>query len=165
MSIEAYVTKLAGEGVPVGCIARAFSLDRGRLKMIIDDALQSGLIAEAPAADWLRTKFDDRPSVGAAIEAPPATRQSVVLGRYGLSGRHADLLLALFDRPLIPTDEAVDSFTRTGSQKVLSKMLTEIRQAIRKDNLSILNKHGNGYFMAGPSRTRLGDVFRRAGCE
>jgi hypothetical protein len=165
MSIEAYVTRLAGEGVPIGCIARAFTLDRGRLKMIIDDALQSGLIAEAPAPDWLRTRFDDRPSVGVAIEAPPVTRHSVVLGRYGLEGRNADLLLELLDRPIIPAAEAVDRFTRTGSAGVLSKMLTEIRRAVQKDNLSIRNRHGSGYFMATSSRNRLGDVFRRAGCE
>ncbi|MBS1164165.1 MAG: hypothetical protein H6R00_190 [Proteobacteria bacterium] len=165
MSIEAYVTSLASEGVPLGCIARALRLDRGRLKMIIEDALESGLIAEAPAPDWLGTRFDARPGVGAVIESPPVTRASVLLGRYGLDGRMAALLLALFDQPFLPIDEAVDTFTRTGSEGVLRKMLAEIRRAVAKDSLSIRAKHGAGYFMATASRTRLADVFRRAGCE
>ncbi|SCM73430.1 hypothetical protein KL86PLE_110064 [uncultured Pleomorphomonas sp.] len=165
MSIEAYVTKLASEGVPVGCIARAFSMDRGRLKMIIDDALESGLIAEAPAPDWLGTRFDDRPAVGAVVETPPVTREGVLLGRYGLDGRAAKLLLALHDRPFLPADEAIDAFTASGSKGALSNMLTEIRRAVAKDSLCIRARRGAGYFLAIASRNRLGDIFRRAGCE
>lgn len=165
MNIEAYVTSLAAEGVPVGCIARAFRLDRGRLKMIIDDALESGLIAEAPVSDWLGTRFDDRPAVGAVVVAPPVTRESVLRGRYGLEGRLAALLIALHDKDFLPADEAIDLFTSTGSEGVLRKMLTDLRRAVVKDSLSIRAKRGAGYFMATASRNRLGDVFRRAGCE
>lgn len=165
MNIEAYVTSLAAEGVPLGCIRRAFKLDCGRLKMIIDDALDNGRICEPPAPDWLGVRFDDRPAVGTAVEAPPVTREAVVLGRYGLDGRMARLLLALHDKPFLSNEEAIDLYTTTGSKGLLRKMLTEIRRAVNKDSLSIRTKHGTGYFMATASRNRLGDVFRRAGCD
>lgn len=164
MNIEAYVTSLAAEGVPLGCIRRAFKLDCGRLRMIIDDAIDNGMIAETPAPDWLGVKFDERPSVGSVVETPPVTREAVLLGRYGLDGRMAKLLLALNDNIFLKNDEAVDMFTASGSLGALRKMLTEIRRATLKDSLSIRTKHGTGYFMATSSRNRLGDVFRRAGC-
>jgi hypothetical protein len=167
MEIETYVTALAGEGVPLGCIARAFRLDRGRLKMIVDDALKNGFIAEAPAPDWLRTRFDDRPGFGAS--PPPEqvirpTRASVLLARYDLAGRRADLLLELLDREFLPAEEAIDRFTSTGSDSVLRKQLTAIRAATRKDSVSIINKHGVGYYLSAPSRARLNAIFMRAGC-
>lgn len=168
MTLEAQVISFAGEGVPIGCIARAFRLDRGRLRMILEDALGRGLIAELPAADWLGTRFDDRSSLGAAPVGEAlakATRAGVLLNRYGLAGRMADLLLALVDREFLPIDEAIDRFTGTGSNAVLRKQVTEIRRAAAKDKVQILNKYGSGYHLSPPSRERLANVFARCGCE
>lgn len=167
MSTEAQVISLASEGVPIGCIARAFRLDRGRLKMIVDEGLAAGLIAEPPAADWFNTRFDDRPKVGAAPaeERPVPTRRSVLLTRYGIGGRHADLLLELIERELLPADEAVDRFTNTGSIDVLRNILGELRRLIEKDKLSIRCERGRGYLLPVSSRARLKAIFLRAGCD
>jgi hypothetical protein len=136
--------RLADEGVPLACIARAMKVPSNELRERLEAAREAGRLIELPRNDW--PPYDTKPR---RVVAEDRGQQTVALQViFGATRTEAGLLLDLLKAESICKG-------RYASKGAVDVHILHLRQRLAPLSIRIVSIHGHGYRLSSEDRRRL----------
>jgi hypothetical protein len=144
--------RLAGEGIPIGAIARAVRIPSANLREELAAACGDGRLLALPKNDWPPGSACDQRAL-LLSRMLSFDREALVLAAkrsFTLTSTQADLLLRMLQAPIVRRDSA--------SSNSLSVHVCGMRKLLAGFDIRICTLWGTGYTLADADRRRAMDL-------
>lgn len=148
--------RLAGEGVPLGAIARALDMSVPNVRKALRPLIAQGVLRDMPAGDWPDGTRVRAPTVPARSLDDLLPRAAEAQHWLGLTRAESIFLAALLTYGGIDTPTLTRLVGADGANRSLIKVYAcHLRKKLKRHKIAFATVWGTGYAMDPAMRARL----------
>lgn len=167
--VQAIITQLADEGVPVRAIARSVKMPYSDVAALIDTAIAEGQLLQVPKPDWPIGKGQSRdnrepqfdPFTGVSEDAFDLT----LIRLFRVTKLQCSLLAPLLRRKEVTRNamhETIERRRKPGAppteEKLVDVVICNLRKKLKPFGLEIKTIWSQGYYMDAEHRAKVRDM-------
>ncbi|MBS1165671.1 MAG: CzcR-like response regulator [Proteobacteria bacterium] len=149
------IVRLADEGVPIGALSRTFKIPYDSAHGIVRQALEDGMIADMPQADWpAGSRLRTPTTKPIRLEARPDFLMNCKAA-FGLTPAEGRLIQCLMQARACTKPHLHAVVAPEAEPKIIDVFVCKIRAKLRKFQVRIETIWGQGYAMPEESKRQL----------
>ncbi|WP_051229203.1 winged helix-turn-helix domain-containing protein, partial [Pleomorphomonas oryzae] len=149
------IVRLADEGVPIGALSRTFKIPYDSAHDIVRQAMEAGMIADMPAADW---------PAGSRVRAPTTSPIEIqnhpsfltaCKTELGLTLGEAKILQCLMQSTACTKPHLHSAVSPDAEPKIIDVFVCKIRAKLNKFQIQIKTIWGIGYAISDEDKRAI----------